>query len=154
MNKIKKYIQEAQERAKRRKSLWNLILIPFVIIGGVFVYIIQFKILWLIHVIIYPNHSGHLSEFWRGGLPFSVFISSFLLAMPILISSIVLSMIIANLLAWCIIPARRTFDKEAQGIKGVSFCEAMGALGKIAAYLVPICFVLGLIGAATLKSLT
>jgi len=148
-----KYIQEAHERARRRKSAWNLILIPLLIIGGVFVYILQFKILWSIHVMIYPNHAGHLSEFWGGGLLFSVFISSFLLAMPIMISSIVLGMIIANLLAWCIIPIRRIFDKEAQGIKGTSFLESMEALGKIAAYLVPICFVLGLIGAATLKSL-
>ncbi len=154
MDKIKKYIQEAQERARRRKSAWNLILIPFVFIGAAFVYIIQFKALWLIHIIIYPSHSGHLSEFWREGLSFSVFISSFFLAMPILISSIVLGMIIANLLAWCIIPIRRIFDREAQGVKGTSFREAMGALSKIAAYLLPICFVLGLIGAATLKSLT
>jgi len=153
MNKIKKYILEAQERAKRRKSPWNLILIPFVIIGGIFVYIIQFKMLWFIHIIIYPNHFGRLSEFWREGLSFRAFISSFLLAMPIFFSSLVLGMIIANLLAWCIIPARRTFDKEAQGIKETSFREAIKTLGKAAAYLVPICFVLGLIGAATLKSL-
>jgi len=153
MNKIEKYILEARERAKRRKSPWNLILIPLIVVGGVFVYLIQFKILWFIHIIIYPNHSGRLSEFWREGLSFSAFISSFLLAMPIFFSSLVLGMIIANLLAWCIIPARRIFDKEAQDVKGTSFSEAMKGLDKIAIYIVPICFILGLIGAATLKSL-
>lgn len=153
MDKIKKYIQEAQARAKRRKSPWNLILIPLVIAGGVFVYIVQFKMLWFINISLYPNHSGRLSEFWREGLSSGAFISSFLLAMPILLSSLVLGMIIANLSAWCIIPARRAFDKEAQGVKGTSFKEAMRGLDKIAIYLVPICFILGLIGAATLKSL-
>ena len=153
MNKIKKYIQEARGRAKRRKSPWNLILIPFAIIGGFFVYIVQFRILWFIHIIMYPNHSGRLSEFWREGLSFNAFISSFLLAMPIFFSSLVLGLLIANFLAWRIPPARKAFDKEAQGIKGTSFSEVMKGLGKAAIYLVSICFVLGLIGAATLKSL-
>ncbi|MDP2939420.1 MAG: hypothetical protein Q8O13_05015 [Candidatus Omnitrophota bacterium] len=153
MNKVIKYIQEARERAKRRKSPWNLILIPLTIVGFGFSSFIQFKILWSIHVIIYPNHSGRLSEFWREGLSFSAFISSFLLAMPIFFSSLALGMMIANLLAWCILPARKIFDKEAQGIRGASFNEAMKGLGKIAIYLVPICFILGLIGAVTLKSL-
>ena len=153
MNKIAKYFHEARARAERRKSPWNLILIPLVIISGVFVYIIQFNILWFIRAIIYPNHSGQLCEFWREGLSLAAFISSFLLAIPILFSSLAIGMIIANLLAWCIIPARRTFDKEAQGIKETSFRESMKKLGKTAMYLMPICFVLGLIGAATLKSL-
>ena len=153
MNKIEKYIQEAQTRARRRKSPWNLILIPLLFIGAVPVYIIQFKILWLVHIFRYPSHSGHVSEFWQRGISFGAFISSFLMGIPILVSSVALGMIIANLLAWCIIPVRRVFDKEAQGVKGTSFRESMMALGKIAAYLVPICFILGLIGAFTLKSL-
>jgi hypothetical protein len=153
MGKIEGYFQEAGARAKRRKSLWNLILIPFVFAGAVLAYIPQFKLLWAIHVVLYPDHSGQLSVFWQRGLSFSAFISSLLLAGPIFISSLVLGMIIANLLAWCIIPVRKVFDKEAQGIKGASFFESMRALGKVAIYLAPISFLLGLIGAATLKSL-
>lgn len=153
MEKIEEYLREAGARAKRRKSLWNLILIPFVFAGAVLAYILQFKILWAIHVVIYPDHSGKLSVFWQKGLSLGAFISSFLLAGPIFISSLVLGMIIANLLAWCIIPARKTFNKEAQGIKGTSFPESMRVLGKLAAFLAPLSFLLGLIGAATLKSL-
>ena len=153
MNKIEKYIHEARERAKRRKSPWNLILIPLTIAGIGFIFFVQFQILWFIHIHIYPNHFGRFSEFWQNGISPVSFISSFLLGVPVFFSSIPLGMLIVNLLAWCIPPARKIFDKEAQGVKGTSFREAMKGLGKIAAYLVPICFILGLIGAVTLKSL-
>ncbi len=153
MGNIRQYFQEARARAKRRKSPWNLILIPFSIGGIGFSYFIQFQILWFIHTLMYPNHSGRLKEFWKEGLSGNAFVSSFLLAIPIFFSSLALGMIIANISTLCIPPAQKTFDKEAQGIRGVSFNEAMKRLGKITIYLVPICFILGFIGAATLKTL-
>ncbi len=152
MNKIKKYINEAQERAKRRKSPWNLILIPIGIAGTSFFYYIQFNVLWSFHVYVYPNHSGRLSEFWREGGSATTFISSFLLATPIFFSSLVLGMMMANVLLWFVPPIRKIFENEARGIKGVLFSETMKSLGKVALYVVPTCFLLGLIGAVTLKS--
>ncbi len=153
MRFISEYFKEAQERSKRRKSFWNFILVPFSVIGICLAYFIQFRILWFIHVFVYPEHAGQLNKFWQEGLSFNAFLSSLFLALPISFSSLVLGVIFANLLAWCIPPARKTFDKEAQDIKGVSFLETMGTLKKIALYVVPTCFALGIIGAMTLKSL-
>ncbi|MCU0665575.1 MAG: hypothetical protein MUF05_00535 [Candidatus Omnitrophica bacterium] len=146
------YLTEATARAGRRKSPWNLILIPFTVLGVWFSWVFQFKILWNIHILIFPEHAGKFSQFWRGKMSAESFISSFLLMVPLIFSSLALGMIVANLLAWCIPPARKVFNKEAQGTKEVSFRESMKALAKMAAYTVPICFGLGLIGAFTLKS--
>jgi len=154
IEKIKRYFPEARERAKRRKSPWNLILIPVGAAWIGFFCVAQFKILWAIHILIYPNHAGRYEEFWPAGLSIPAFISSFLLIMPVFISSIILGMIAANIFLWCIPPMRRIFDKEAQGTKGASFRESRMSLCKIAGYVVPICFLLGLIGAFTLKSFT
>jgi hypothetical protein len=43
---------------------------------------------------------------------------------PILFPALGIGMMLANLIAWCISPARRTFEREAKGIKDASFRPA------------------------------
>jgi hypothetical protein len=109
--------------------------------------------MWRIHTLFFPAHAGRLSEFWQKGISFSSFVSSFILLMPLLVASVPLGMILANGVAWCIRPARRAFDHEAQGVKWASFPEAMGLLWRLSLIVVPICLVLSFVGAATLKNL-
>ncbi|HSR10722.1 MAG TPA: hypothetical protein VLS90_04710, partial [Thermodesulfobacteriota bacterium] len=87
------------------------------------------------------------------GIGFQPFISSFLLLIPIILASIPLGLVVANCIAWCIPPARRVFDREAEGIEWAAFGDAMGGLAKMSLILVPICLLLSFVGAATLRSL-
>ena len=147
------YFARARQRAQRRKSPWNLILIPLDLIGiGGFTYIL-FQIMWRVNTAIYPDHAGRLGEFWGKGIGFNAFVSSFLLLMPLFFAAIPLGLLFANSIAWIIPPARRVFDGEAEGVKWASFPEAMGGVWNVAMVLVPICLLLSLIGALTLKSL-
>ena len=56
MKKIYEFYTEARQRAKRRKSPWNLILIPLVIGGIGSVWYGLFQLMWKIHINIYPEH--------------------------------------------------------------------------------------------------
>lgn len=147
------YLGRAQQRAQRRKSPWNLILIPLGfgwIAGSAYV---LFQLMWRVHTAIYPEHTGRFSEFWGRGISFTSFVSSFLLMMPLLVAAVPLGLLFSNCIAWCVIPARKAFAKEAEGVKGASFREAMQGLWVFAKILVPICLLLSFAGAVTLKNL-
>lgn len=147
------YLGRAHQRAQRRRSPWNLILIPLSISGmGGFTYL-MFQMMWKVHTTIHPDHAGKLSEFWGKGISFTSFISSFLLMMPLLFASIPLGLMLANCIAWCILPARRAFNREAENVKWASFRESMQGLWAFAKFLVPICLLLSLVGAITLNNL-
>jgi hypothetical protein len=146
--KTKGYIGRARERARRRKSPWNLILIPLVVLGIFSVSIGQFSLLWHLNTWVYPEHIGRLKNIMRSN---EHQVSQMLLTLPCLFSAIPLGMLLANCMAWCIPPARRTFEREARGIAHASFRASMSDLGKFALFIVPICLALGVIGALTLR---
>lgn len=147
------YFKRAQLRARRRRSPWNLILIPLVLGGVAGTSYVLFRTMWYVHTAIYPTHAGRLAEFWGKNISFGSFVSSFLLSVPLFFAALPLGMIVANLVAWLIPPARRTFAREAEGVVGASFAEATSDLWKLASILVPVCLVLSCIGAATLRDL-
>jgi len=109
--------------------------------------------MWSVHTKIYPEHAGRFSEFWGKDISFTSFVSSFLLMMPLLVAAIPMGLLFSNCIAWCIFPARKVFAKEAGGVKGASFREAMHGLWIFAKILVPICLLLSFAGAVTLKNL-
>ena len=114
---------------------------------------VLFQVMWRVHTVIYPEHAGSLREFWGKGIGFPSFVSSFLLAMPLFFAAIPLGLLFANCIAWCVLPARRAFEREAEGVKWPSFRESMYGLWKMAKFIVPICLLLSFIGAVTLKNL-
>jgi hypothetical protein len=147
------YTERARQRAQRRKSPWNLVLIPLSIAGvGGSAYVL-FKIMWHIHIALYPDHAGRFDEFWGQGVSFRSFVSSFLLLIPLLFAGLVIGLMFANCVAWCVVPARRAFDREAEGVKWASFRVSMRRLWVVARIIVPACLLLSFIGAATLRSL-
>jgi hypothetical protein len=147
------YFGRARQRAQRRKSVWNLLLIPLVFGFVVATTYVLFRVMWEVHTAIYPSHVGRLAEFWGKNISLGSFVSSLLLLLPLFFASLPIGMILANLIAWLIPSARRIFDREAEGVAGASFTEAISGLWKVALVLVPICLVLSSIGAATLRDL-
>ncbi|UCG81529.1 MAG: hypothetical protein JSV60_04435 [Desulfobacterales bacterium] len=138
MGKAHTYFEKAQRRAKRRKSPWNLILIPLVILGVVMTaFLLAIGILVIQHALIPADTI--LSSYTRVG--------SILMFVPILFPSLAIGMVIANLIAWCIPPARRAFEKEAKGIKGASFKRTMRKLTIVSAILLGLVAPLSVLGA-------
>lgn len=147
------YAQRARQRARRRRSPWRLLLIPPGIAGiGGSAYLL-FQLMWCVHITLYPDHAGRVDEFWRAGVGFPSFVSSSLMLIPLLFAALLIGLMFANCVAWCVAPARRVFDREAEGVKWSSFRGSMWGLWVIARIAIPGCLLLSFIGAATLRSL-
>jgi hypothetical protein len=115
-------MSEARQRAKRRRSPWNLLLVLIVIIvsGGV-IYVSAQALLAIQRCLISDD-----AIFWS-----YTTIGGTLMFIPLIILSFGIGMMITNLIMWLIRPARMAFDKEAIGIKGASFSEAMKGLATL-----------------------
>lgn len=143
------YYERARQRAQRRKSPWNIILVPLVI-GGIWLSLnILWFVMWHIHTAVYPGHDGvAFRQVFRGGktVPF------FLMFFPLLFASVPLGFMLGNCIAWCIPPARKTFEREAKGVKHASFRSAQRGLWMIGKFVIPVCLLLSLIGALTMRN--
>jgi hypothetical protein len=135
------------------KSLWNLLWIPLVVGGISSITIALTWLMWHVHTAIYPAHAGKFGGILEGGIGYWASISGTLLYMPLLFAAMPLGVILAKCVVWCVPPARRAFEREAQGVKWASFHDAMAGLWKLSLVMVPICLLLSLIGALTLTSL-
>jgi len=65
----------ARIRSGRRRSAWNLILIPLGLAGWLGAWYGLFRIVWAFHRLLYPQHAFH--DFWREGISFVSFVPSF-----------------------------------------------------------------------------
>ena len=147
------YSARACERARHQQSPWNLLFLAFGFAGIGEISYLLFQVMWRVHVAFYPEHAGRFSEFWNTGISFRPFVSSFLLMIPLIFASIPLGFMFACFSIWCIGPARRAMEREAEGVKWASFHESMRVLWLIALIVVPVCLLLSFIGATTLRSL-
>jgi hypothetical protein len=127
--------------------------VPLVLAGIPSITYALFQIMWTVHTTFYPQHAGHLGEFWGRRLGFSAFVPSFLLVVPLFFAAIPVTMMIANCLAWLVTPARRAFEREGEADAALSFSGAMSGLWGVSKWMVPICLILSLLGAATLAHL-
>lgn len=141
----------ARQRARRRRSPWNFILIPFGLVGWLGAWYGLFRLVWAFHVTLYPQHRLH--DFWGKGVSLSSFIPSFLMVFALMPGAVCLGLALANCVAWLVGPARRAFDAEAVGHPGTSFGEATGILFKFAAFTLPAGLVVALLSAWALPSL-
>jgi len=149
----KEYLARARRRAQRRRSPWSLLLFVLIIGFTGVVWRLLFHGMWGVHTWIYPEHVAGRDQFWRKGIGGRAFVSSFLLLMPLLFVSLPIGMMLSNYVVWCIPPARRALDAEAQGVKWASFRESMYGLGRVALILSSLGLFLSFLGAATLKNL-
>jgi hypothetical protein len=105
----------------------------------------------MFHTLLYPNHE--LREFWRDGISFRAFVPSFLMVFAQTPGSIAAGLMLGDLLARLIPPARRAFDAEAQGFPGTSFQSAMRDLFGVLVWTLPIGLAIALAAAYSLESL-
>ena len=132
------YLDEARSRAKRRKSPWNLLLIPAVLL--------PLSTLWW-------STSAALSELYRvlhpahqfSGLPDTA--GGILMAVAPLFAWMGPAMIIGNLLVAGIPPARRILDAEAARFPGTDRRSTNRRLLRVSVYLTPAALLFGLAGA-------
>jgi hypothetical protein len=146
-----KYLVNALYRARRRRSPWNLILVPLSFGSIIAVNVVLFGLVWAFHVHFYPSHRLH--DFWQSHISLKSFIPSFSMVFALTPGSIATGLALTNIVARLIPPARRTFDAEAVGYPGTDFRSATRGLWSIARWALPIGIAIALASAYCLKSL-
>jgi ABC-type sugar transport system permease subunit len=141
----------AQQRAQRRRSPWNLILLPLGLVAVAVTWYGLFRVAWAFHLLFYPQHE--LRDFWGSGISFSSFVPSFLMVFAVAPGALCTGLAAANCVAWLVRPARRTFDAESVGHPGTGFWESTRLLFLCAAWAVPLGLVIALVAACFLRSL-
>ena len=131
------YITDARTRAGRRRSRWNLLLIPC--------YLVPWLLLVLGSVIALGNLYGliHVADGFRV-LPDTV--GGIFMAIGSLFAWLGPSMILANLMVATVPAARRALDREATGIPGTDRATANRRLLRVSCYLTPAGAAMALIG--------
>ncbi len=151
MQKTIRYYADARQRAQRRKSAWNLILIPLGGAAVIGVWYALFRLVWLFHVTMYPDHQ--LQDFWQKGISLGSFVSSFLMVFALVPAALTIGFMVGNLFAWLISPARRVFQAEASNYPSVRFQATMQVLWKVGIWAVVLGLLIALVASVFLKSL-
>lgn len=113
--------KDIRQRGKRRKDPWNLVLIPFAVVGISIVWSLLTKTLSALQYSLIPANAIFSNQTRLGAI---------LLFVPPIFPSIALGLIIANIFAWLIPPARKIFERESEGIQGTSFVDSIKGLTK------------------------
>lgn len=134
-----------RKRAARRKSPWNLVLLVLAIIAV--------AASWIVLVQLFGKYRESL-------LPAGAFLSSGTRFANILmhvapgIPSIAIGFVVANLLIWCIPPARQALEREDKQFPETDFKSSNRALLRMLVPLAIIFLPLAFLGARNLWSLT
>src|SRR6266571_1835818 len=132
------YFKEAYVRAKRCRSLWNLLLIP-IVVG-------TWLVTWFVSVLML----GQLLRLARPDLQFILLpdtVGGILMAVGFLFAWLPLSMIVGNLLLAAVPSARRALDAEASTVPRTDLGSANKGLLKAAMFLTPAGIVVAIVGA-------
>ena len=122
------YHDEARARAKRRKSAWNLLLIPAILVAW-------FLLTWLSWVGL-----GTLYRSLHPGRAFVILpegVAGIVMAVGPLLAWIAPAMIMGNLLVAAVAPARRALDEEARSVPGSDLSSANRSLLKMSLVVTP-----------------
>jgi len=131
------YFEEARKRASRRRSAWNLLLIPAVL--G------TWAAMWYASV----QAVGQLLRYTRPGLHFVLLPDSgagTLIGLGLLFAWLPLAMVVSNVLVATVAPARRTLDREAQAVPGTDLVSANTRLLKVMLVITPTGLFLAILG--------
>ncbi|MBX3024560.1 hypothetical protein KF840_06580 [bacterium] len=132
------YLDAARERAKRRKSPWNLLLPVAVLAVWIPTLLLTLVGIDRIHRLLYPEQSLPAQP---GG------VAVLLATLPVVLGTIPVALFVGNVLVWFVPPARRVLDAEATAHPGTSFAPSQRALLKLSAWSVPPTFALSALGA-------
>lgn len=141
----------AQQRGQRRRSPWNLILLPLGVIAVALMWYGLFRAVWAFHLLFYPQHQ--LRDFWGSGISFSSFLLSFIMVFVLAPGALCTGLAVANCVAWLVRPARRNLNAESVGHPGTGFRESTRLLFFCAAWMVSVGLIVALTAGYFLRSL-
>jgi len=121
-------MDEVGARARRRRSPWNLLLIP----GG----LISFATLWVGSIVLL----GRLYAWRHEGSVVTVLpdnLAGSLMALAAFFMWIAPALVLGNCLVWLVPAARRVLDDEARSHPGTSFLESNRDLIRLALWVAP-----------------
>ena len=139
------YLNQARIRPAQRKSRWNLLLLAFAVVGV--------AASWILIVLLLDKYRASLAlpgSFLRGSTRFGNILMHVSPGLP----SIAVGLIVANLLIWCIPPARTALANEDKKFPGTDFRSSNVTLIKGLAFLAAVTFPLAFLGARNMWSIT
>ena len=136
------YITDARNRAARRRSLWNLLLIPCYVVPWFALVLASAAALGRVYASIHAVGHDWIFPDSVGGV---------LMAVGLLLTWLGPAMIIANLLVSAVPPARRALDLEASAAAGTDRPAANRGLMRLSFYLTPVGVGLALAGVFILQ---
>jgi hypothetical protein len=145
----KGYFGRLFARAARRKSRWNLLLIPIALCSIVFVAWLSLRLVWVLRNFIVSDRAVPFSTLIRQQ---SSGLAPLLFFIPPLFASIPIGLFVTNAIVWCIAPARRALDREATGVWHASFTDAQKDLGLMTLCISCPALAISLIGALLLRA--
>ena len=129
------YWDSARARATRRKSAWNLLLIPTALVPWFLGWWLSAMAFGHVYHLLHPHASFVVLPETVGGIA---------IAVGLLFAWCPVAMMLANLLVHAVPAARRALDREASTVRGTDFRSSNRQLVRLAAVLIPVG-----IGAAT-----
>jgi hypothetical protein len=135
----------------RRRNPWNAVAMLLSWGFGAGICYCALKLVWKLHLYFHPAHAGH----WRD-IPktHQHLLPALAMTLPIGLASLVLGMIAANLVLWCVPPARRSFEREARVDPELGFVRAMAGLLWFGLFICIFAALAALYGAWSLTDLT
>lgn len=131
------FMDEARARARRRRTRWNLLLIPAVAIPWLAAWWFSISALGRVYRLMHPSASFSVLPDTIGG--------TFMVIGP-LIAWLPVAMVVGNLLVHAVPAARRSLDREATTVPGTDFGSSNRGLLRASAVLVPVGLAVGLLG--------
>lgn len=131
------YWHKSRLRAIRRRSPWNLLLIPAAIVPWFAGWWFSASTLGYIYRLIHPRASFIVLPDTLGGV---------LISVGLLFAWCPVAMMIGNLLVHAVPAARRALDLEASTVLGTDFRKANRGLMRVSAVLLPLGMVASLVG--------
>jgi len=131
------YITDARVRAGRRRSLWNLLLIPCYLVPWLLLILGSLVVLGRLYGRVHPAVAFRIVPDTLGGI---------FMAMGSLFAWLGPAMILANLLVASVPSARRALDREAAAAPGTDRRTAHRSLLKVSRYLTPLGVAVALAG--------
>ena len=114
---------EAQlARARRRKSRWNVLLIPAVLLPIIALWVAGALSAQHVHLLLYPSQTlRNAKGLWV-----------ILAVMAPVAAAVPLGMLVGNFLVWQVGPARRALNREAEPDPTTSYAASQPALLRLA----------------------
>jgi hypothetical protein len=134
------FLANARSRSSRRKSPWNLLLLLALPLW-IFLLLEGIKLARMVAILLLRGRTVPTDLIWPGSLaPFFVYF-------PMLIATLVTSMVLINYAIYLLVPpARRAMDAEDKAVPGTEYSTQQPLMMRLMAVTLPIAFLLAVVG--------